>query len=322
VFAPPPATSPRTIQREPIAPSVARTSLPVDPTESPLFPPVADVPVRPPEPDFPVLTDAVPADALPDDELPLLTDAVGAEAEEPILEDDFAEPSVWTPTLGGATTIVHDKPPVVAPPEGVRDPLGLDRPAPGFEPPTSVRWREDDDEGRERETPSEPVDEAPIDSGSETVVDSGSETVEPAVETTFVEAPADAEAETVDVAPPIAPADEGPRDAVPEAPPAAWVAAASVAPVEAPQAAAPVAGPDDAQVRAIAEEIGMQVLQRIDIFTDTELRARLAERLQPVLARVSADLVAEINRHVGELLRGYVAEAIEGEIERWRDTRA
>jgi hypothetical protein len=63
----------------------------------------------------------------------------------------------------------------------------------------------------------------------------------------------------------------------------------------------------------------MQVLQRIDIFTDTELRARLAERLQPVLDRVSADLVAEINRHVGELLRGYVAEAIEGEIERWRD---
>ena len=94
---------------------------------------------------------------------------------------------------------------------------------------------------------------------------------------------------------------------------------------EAPPAApAPVvlAPLDDARVRAIAEEIGMQVLQRIDIFTDTELRSRLGERLKPVVDRVSADLVAAINQHVGELLRAYVAEAIEREIDGWRDRQS
>lgn len=65
----------------------------------------------------------------------------------------------------------------------------------------------------------------------------------------------------------------------------------------------------------------MQVLQRIDLFTDTGLRDRLGERLKPIVDRASADLVATINQHVGELLRAYVAEAIEREIERWRAGR-
>lgn len=62
----------------------------------------------------------------------------------------------------------------------------------------------------------------------------------------------------------------------------------------------------------------MQVLQRIDLFTDTGLRDQLAQRLQPIADRASADFVAAINLHVGDLLRTYVAEAIEREIERWR----
>ena len=62
----------------------------------------------------------------------------------------------------------------------------------------------------------------------------------------------------------------------------------------------------------------MQVLQRIDLFTDTGLRTQLGERLQPIVDRASADLVATINQHVGELLRAYVAEAIEREIDSWR----
>ncbi len=41
--------------------------------------------------------------------------------------------------------------------------------------------------------------------------------------------------------------------------------------------------------------------------------------LKPIVDNASADLVATINQHVGELLRAYVAEAIEREIERWRD---
>jgi hypothetical protein len=82
--------------------------------------------------------------------------------------------------------------------------------------------------------------------------------------------------------------------------------------------ASPKAVPDAAHWEAMAEEIRMQVLQRIDLFTDTGLRTQLGARLQPIVDRASADLVATINQHVGELLREYVAEAIEREIESWR----
>ena len=85
--------------------------------------------------------------------------------------------------------------------------------------------------------------------------------------------------------------------------------------------APPTPGEDDARWSALAEEIRMQVLQRIDLFTDTGLREQLAARMQPIVDRASADLVATINQHVGVLLRAYVAEAIEREIERWRAER-
>ena len=83
----------------------------------------------------------------------------------------------------------------------------------------------------------------------------------------------------------------------------------------------PVSELDQQRIREIAEEIGMQVLQRIDIFTDTTLRAQLGERLRPVVDRAAADLVAAINEHVGELLRAQISEAIEREIESWRGGR-
>ena len=49
-------------------------------------------------------------------------------------------------------------------------------------------------------------------------------------------------------------------------------------------------------------------------------RVQLAARLQPVVDRASADLIATINREVGQLLRTYVAEAIEREIAKWRES--
>jgi len=84
--------------------------------------------------------------------------------------------------------------------------------------------------------------------------------------------------------------------------------------------AAPSGGvdPDAARWSALAEEVRMQVLQRIDIFTDTGLQEQLTARVQPIVDRASADLVATINRQMGQLLRAYVAEAIEREIEKWR----
>ncbi|MEO6565538.1 MAG: hypothetical protein ABIO63_05840 [Casimicrobiaceae bacterium] len=87
---------------------------------------------------------------------------------------------------------------------------------------------------------------------------------------------------------------------------------------EAPAPASLSMADDDERWVAAAEEIRMQVLQRIDLFTDTGLRDQLAERLQPIADRASADFVAAINLHVGDLLRSYVAEAIEREIELWR----
>ncbi len=116
-------------------------------------------------------------------------------------------------------------------------------------------------------------------------------------------------------------------DAAPEAPggrddsPAAagvQHAAMAVAP-DAPAEAPPHApDADAARWDALAEDVRMQVLQRIDIFTDTGLHDQLALRLQPIVDRASADLVATINQQVGQLLRSYVAEAIEREIEKWR----
>ena len=73
-----------------------------------------------------------------------------------------------------------------------------------------------------------------------------------------------------------------------------------------------------ARWQALAEEIRMQVLQRIDIFTDTGLREQLAVQMRPIVDRASAEMVETINAQVGELLRAYIAEAIEREIEKWR----
>jgi hypothetical protein len=72
------------------------------------------------------------------------------------------------------------------------------------------------------------------------------------------------------------------------------------------------------ELDALAEEIRMQVLQRLDLFTDTGLREQLAARLAPIVDRASAQLIETINHELGELVRGYVAEAIEREIEMWR----
>ncbi len=83
-------------------------------------------------------------------------------------------------------------------------------------------------------------------------------------------------------------------------------------------AAKPAVGDDWARWEALAEEIRMQVLQRIDIFTDTGLREQLSVQMQPIVDRASAEMVATINEQVGTLLRAYIAEAIEREIEKWR----
>jgi hypothetical protein len=98
--------------------------------------------------------------------------------------------------------------------------------------------------------------------------------------------------------------------------------AAGSAPTPAPAGSAspeslPAAG-DDERWRAFAEQVSMQVLQRLDLFVDTGLKAQLAAHLQPIVERAGTELVEAINDHVGQLVRSYVAEAIEREIAQWR----
>lgn len=78
------------------------------------------------------------------------------------------------------------------------------------------------------------------------------------------------------------------------------------------------AAAEEERWRALAEQVSMQVLQRVDLFTDTGLKTQLAEHLQPIVERASAELVRAITEHVGGVLRTYVAEAIEREIAQWR----
>ena len=41
--------------------------------------------------------------------------------------------------------------------------------------------------------------------------------------------------------------------------------------------------------------------------------------MRPIVERASAEMVETINVQVGELLRAYIAEAIEREIDKWRE---
>jgi hypothetical protein len=83
-------------------------------------------------------------------------------------------------------------------------------------------------------------------------------------------------------------------------------------------AASTPARDDWARWEALAEEIRMQVLQRLDIFTESRLREQLSVHLKPIVDRAGEELVATINAQIGELLRAHVAETIEREIEKWR----
>ena len=108
--------------------------------------------------------------------------------------------------------------------------------------------------------------------------------------------------------------------------PAPSVAAVTIEAREEISPAATVPAPPDSDAaaadqelwRALAEQVSMQVLQRLDLFTDTGLKEQLAQRLEPIVERASAELVGEISEQVGRLVRTYVSEAIEREIAQWK----
>jgi hypothetical protein len=94
--------------------------------------------------------------------------------------------------------------------------------------------------------------------------------------------------------------------------------AGSIPPETTPDKTSGAAASGDERWQALAEQISMQVLQRLDLFIDTGLKEQLAAHLEPIVARAGAELVETINEHVGQLVRSYVAEAIEREIAQWR----
>jgi hypothetical protein len=99
-------------------------------------------------------------------------------------------------------------------------------------------------------------------------------------------------------------------------------ATTGTAPPPAPlvESAAPAASAEDwARWQALADEIRMEVLQRIDIYTDAGFRGQLGAHLQPIVDRASAQMVATINEQVGALLRAHIADVIEREIESRRN---
>jgi len=111
-------------------------------------------------------------------------------------------------------------------------------------------------------------------------------------------------------------------DFILEIPPSDDNATAQVAPPAVPAIDPRTLSVGSREWDALAEEIRMQVLQRLDLFTDTGLREQLGARLSPIVERASAQLIETINRELGELVRGYVAEAIEREIDSWRNQNA
>lgn len=281
--------------------------------------------------DIPVLTDAIPSAqeaksrfapkpratpptrAEPDD-VPLLTDAV-EEIEAAPLDPAVGEgePSVWLDFQESEPSVIGDAPDSIA----IVPPVDLARPAPAAD--------------------LEEIDE--IDDELAAAIAAApreDETLRPPVAVTpAVPAPPLPPSAAVPRAPTViaggaaallqgdtakAPVTSAPAPSIPESAPTAPLVAEEFRAQEpiAPLPAAAPAVPDAAHWEAMAEEIRMQVLQRIDLFTDTGLRTQLGERLQPIVDRASADLVATINQHVGELLRAYVAEAIEREIDNWR----
>jgi len=288
--------------------------------------------------DIPVLTDAVPSaleaksrfappprpveapDTSLDDssDVPLLTDEVEEiEAEAIDASVDEGEPSVWLDFDEGEPSVIGDAPDSIA----IVPPVDLRRQVPA---PEVEEFDELDDELAAAVAAAPPEEEAllPAPAPASEIVAAASQILHR--ETSVIAGGAAALLHSdhtlqvpspSSVAPVAAPVEPAPAAVAPVPAP---IELAVVAPLPAPVEPAAPPVPDAAHWEAMAEEIRMQVLQRIDLFTDTGLRTQLGARLQPIVDRASADLVATINQHVGELLRAYVAEAIEREIDSWR----
>ena len=285
---------------------------------APKLPPVPVPTLHPAVPmaddaEIPVLDDAVPLAANVADDVPVLTDAVD-EIEVAAPDVDEGEPSEWLTPLSEDESVLGPSPPSVAvvPPATLAAAPRPHREAPPHAVPDledlSQRVYADHDADvtvrRPVPTLGAPVPPARKLDEIEDLAQAGLADLDPDVTWTRP-------IQSMAVVPTVAT-----REPAAPVPDALAIPAPSVEPGTAARAL-----PTGDDFEALAEEIRMQVLQRIDMFTDTGLRERLGERLKPIVDSASADLVAAINQHVGEILRAYVAEAIEREIDRWKSSR-
>jgi hypothetical protein len=290
-----------------------RPSLVVPPVPTPVVhdvPPARAVPRD--EGEIPVLQDVVkPASpARGDDDFPVLTDAVD-EIEVGAPDVDEGEPSDWMippaedeSVLGPSPPSVAVVPPATLPTSNVphrEAPPSARVPPPDLEDLSQRVYADRDPDVTIRREPTLGAPPTPTKKTPD---------IEDLTEASLADSDPD-----VTWTRPIAPG------TVASVPIREALAPPPVARDEMPPSPAARSVPSGAEFEALAEEIRMQVLQRIDMFTDTGLRERLGERLKPIVDRASADLVDAINQHVGEILRAYVAEAIEREIDRWKSGR-
>jgi len=290
----------------PVSPPIA-TPLPAAPAHAKVeAPPIV---VRNDEDNIPVLNEVVapPAMRASDDDVPVLTDAVD-EIDVAAPDVDEGEPSDWLTPPAEDESVLGPAPPSIA----VVPPATLTpTPRPHREAPPHARTPDIEDLSQR----------VYADHDADVTVRRAVPTLgAPPVPPPIPEIEDLAEASLSDIDPDVT----WTRPISTPASASALVAARETpaAPREEPPAATnPRAVPTGAEFEALAEEIRMQVLQRIDMFTDTGLHERLGERLKPIVDRASADLVEAINQHVGEILRAYVAEAIEREIDRWKSGR-
>jgi hypothetical protein len=238
-----------------------------------------------------------------DDDVPELMDAVEELSIQPLPDDD-EEVSRWLEVDLGRSSVTGPAPDTLAvvPPSTTRS----SPPAPMQEAPAD----------RPSAPAPEPVEAPPMASAALVATVSGTLSGQPAEPPPASDPGFDAMLGSSSVEAAFEQELASPAAILASPDPTAHDEAAAPAPVaETPASSVP----DDEQWEGLAEEIRMQVLQRIDIFTDTGLHGELAARLQPIVDRASADLVTTINREVGQILRAYVAEAIEREIATWRE---
>jgi len=294
---------------------------------------------REPEPDIPELTDEIAAMAMSQgarasarptgsvrheasEDVPELTDVV-VDLEEVAMENDAddGDESLWLESQLGGASITGPAPDSIAvvPPSTLRA-----APSPQAESVAPALLRDRSDDHQPDPDSAAAVLASALAARLAAAPDSSLDAATGLLPETALERELDrAEADVSSAVESVVAPDAAPVEPTEKEPIEAPVEVMADDPIDA-SADLPIADlPVPAAVpswEAVAEEIRMQVLQRIDIFTDTGLQGELAARLQPVVDRASADLIATINREVGQLLRTYVAEAIEREITKWRES--